>query len=614
MKSMMELIEKRCTEKNHPLEIILCTGSRLLTGVEELKKTGKWDKIQHYRRTFMAEDWLRYFTTVSSWHYMYFKSNDYLEKDNRKLIDAGCRISESHATLIPESHVQTLQEVETITSYLKAQAKHDNVEKSKYIHLTQNLQCGNWVVKPKAISLQMLATFIGGADGVDLYYFPMGYDGTYWHEAAKANSKIAMFEDFVMSGTQNNKAVTALPLTKLFNSSEADYGQRLAIRSFEKDGKLLIALCNFDYLDEAPVKLNISRPNGNYTLTAPWLKNRFRTKKSSLLSAEELKNIELVIPPMTVRFIVCSANADNNNDFIDIYLEGIEKNIPQLNAKFEQRLKDIENILNSANSKEKEAFNTKNFESVNSGSFKTALKNKNGKHVLEINAGSTKIDIVPEEGAVITQWIVDNKDQVNGKICLNRLYLPRLKDDNINGTFQLKSQGLKNNDLDVVFEHTSSDITIRKKFSFEPEGKSFRVNCDIINQSKGYQTIGFWYWNTFTGGMWKNKPQMRLGDKLFADKKYVNSTIFYEVSKAPLVKNLLTGVDYENNEGQTKFALEGSEGTIILTSESSDVAGFLTWEVSKEKFSTLELLFKAKSLKPGQALSFPLTYKYNKPK
>lgn len=346
MKSMMELIKKRCAEKHHPLEIMLCTGSQLLTNVDNLKKTGQWPKIQHYRRTFMAEDWLKYFKAVSSWYYMYFKSNDYLDKDSKKLIDAGCRLSESHSKLIPVSHIKTLEEVENITSYLKQQSKLDNVKKQKYIHLTQNLQCGNWVVKPEAISLQMLAAFIGGADGVDLYYFPMGYDGAYWREAVKANSKIAMFEDFVMSGKRNDKAVSALPLTKLFKSKETACNKRLAIRCFEKNDKLLIAICNFDYLDAAPVELNISRPNAKYTLSAPWLKQRFRTKKSELLNAEELKNVKLVIPSMTIRFILCSKGKDKNN-FKDVYLEDIKLNITQLDAEFEQRLRNIERITAS---------------------------------------------------------------------------------------------------------------------------------------------------------------------------------------------------------------------------------------------------------------------------
>ncbi len=419
MKSMMELVKTRCKEKKYQLDIMLCTGPQLLTGVKELKRTGKWEEIQHYRRTFMAEDWLKYFNQVSSWYYMFFKSDDYLDKDSRKLIDAGLRLSESHATLQPVSHFKTLQEVELITSYLKQQSRRDNVKRRKYIHLTQNLQCGNWVVKPKAISLQMLASFIGGADGVDLYYFPAGYDGSYWREAVKANSKIAMFEDLVMNGRKNSKVASALPLTKLFNSSIGDYNKRLTVRAFEKDGKILIAICNFDYLDAAPVKLKISRPNGKYALTAPWITRRFRTKKSAWLTAQELQNIQLVIPPMTIRFILCTPeNAYTSKQFKPVYLEDIKKTIPLLDAKFKQRLKDTGSILNSISSKKKVVFSTKNFKSLNSKAFNTALKKEGGTYVLKINAGKTKFNIVPEQGAVITQWIVDNKNQVNEKLCL----------------------------------------------------------------------------------------------------------------------------------------------------------------------------------------------------
>jgi Carbohydrate binding domain len=613
MKSMMELVEKRCKEKNHKLDVMLCTGPQLLTGVEELKRKGKWAKIQHYRRTFMAEDWLKHFTSVSSWYYMFFKSDDYLDKDNRKLIDAGCRLSESNATLSPVSHVKTLQEVETITSYIKEQSRRDNVAKTKYIHLSQNLQCGNWIVKPEEIRLQMLATFVGGADGVDLYYFPQGYDGSYWREAVKANSKIAMFEDFVMPGKKNDKVVSALPLTKLFNSKIADYNKRLAVRTFEKDGKLLIALCNFDYLDAAPVKLNISRPSGKYALSAPWLKRSFRTKKSALLSARELRNIELVIPAMTLRFILCSPTETNNN-LEPVYLEDIKKNISILDAKFKLRLKNTGSMLNSINNKKKVVFNTKNFKAVDSKIFKTALKKEGESYVLKINAGNTKFNIVPEEGAVITQWIVDNKNQINEKLCLNRLYLPKLKDNNINGTFQLKSQKIKNKALVLVFEHRFSKklkgIIMRKTFYFAPDGTSFKVNCDIINNSTDIQNIGFWYWNAFSAGMWKNNPLIHIGKKTFTDKKYAKSTTFYKTQKAPMVKNLLGSIDNEEVGDQKDIDLKSSVGNIILSSDSTDIAGFLNWAVNKKKFNTLELIFKSKVLKPNQTVSYPLIYKY----
>lgn len=238
------------------------------------------------------------------------------------------------------------------------------------------------------------------------------------------------------------------------------------------------------------------------------------------------------------------------------------------------------------------------------------MKKEGGKYVFEINAGSSKFSIIPEEGAVITQWSVDNKNQVNGKICLNRLYLPKLKSSYIDGTFQLKSQLLENKSLKIIFEHNLSGLNIIKSFSFAPDGKSFKVNCDIINKSKDIQTVGFWYWNTFTAGMWKNKPYLQTGSKLLKDKKYINSTIFYETSKAPMVKNLLSGVDYENNKGQKTFALKSSNGTVVLSSKSPDTAGFLTWVVSKKKFSTLELLFKAKSLRTGEKASYPLVYEY----
>ncbi len=197
---------------------------------------------------------------------------------------------------------------------------------------------------------------------------------------------------------------------------------------------------------------------------------------------------------------------------------------------------------------------------------------------------------------------------------LNRLYLPKLKDNNIDGTFQLKSQKIKNKALVLIFEYKFSKklkgIIIRKTFSFAPDGASFKVNCDIINNSPEIQTIGFWYWNTFTAGMWKNNPQIHIGGKSFTDRKYANSTTFYKTQKAPMVKNLLGSIDNEEVGDQKDIDLKSYAGNMILSSDSTDIAGFLNWAVNKKKFNTLELIFKAKVLKPNQTVSYPLIYKY----
>ena len=304
---------------------------------------------------------------------------------------------------------------------------------------------------------------------------------------------------------------------------------------------------------------------------------------------------------MTIRFILCSKNTPGK-ELKPVYLENIKKDIPKLDADFKKRQKNIENILNAVNNNPKEVFNEKNFKAINSGVFKTTLKNNK----IAVTVGETKFSVLPEEGAVITQWLINNKNQVNGKICLNRFYLPKRKNYNITGTFQLKSQKVKNKRLNMVFENSFENINIRKTFSFSPDGKSFKVNCQIKNNSRDFQTIGFWYWNTFTAGMWENNPQLQASAKSFK----INSTVFYKSGKAPMVKNILGSVEYKDSKGLKNIALESSNGIISLSTESPDVAGFLSWAVRKQKFSTLELLFKAKVLKPGQNISYPLNYKY----
>lgn len=105
MKALMEIIRQRSGELNHPLEIIICTGAAFF------RSPGSIDSEKEYRRTFMTEQWMKHFNTVSSWYYLYFNSTDYLDPKQRTLIDAGFRIPETNV-LQPSSHFTTLSEVE----------------------------------------------------------------------------------------------------------------------------------------------------------------------------------------------------------------------------------------------------------------------------------------------------------------------------------------------------------------------------------------------------------------------------------------------------------------------------------------------------------------------
>ena len=242
MRAMMEIIEARCKEQSHPLEIIICTGNLFFRPSESNEQLGKGATKQErrrqvYRRSFDTSCWLPAFPTVSSWFYRFFNSDDYLDPDLRQLIDAGYRYHESaRKSVEPRSHLETLTRVETMMGYLREQEQQLGIDRRRYVHLTQNLQVNNWVVKPRAIGMQMMAAFLGGADGVDLYYFPAGYDGSYWRSAVETNGQIARFESFVREGRRIHKGIEAQCLSDMRKSKRGDESHRLAVWAFQKEG------------------------------------------------------------------------------------------------------------------------------------------------------------------------------------------------------------------------------------------------------------------------------------------------------------------------------------------------------------------------------------------
>jgi hypothetical protein len=312
-----------------------------------------------------------------------------------------------------------------------------------------------------------------------------------------------------------------------------------------------------------------------------------------------------------------------NEKFKPIYLGKInlaaDKQIPALDTKFRQRTKQSRALLKQLTGTQAETpFNATAFSKLNSGAFKTVLDKEADKYRLNITAGAAKITIAPESGAVITHWIVDGKDvvkQPSGKIGFSRFYLPRRASNDVSNSFQLKSQTITDGQLKIVFEHhfagKLASFTLRKSYLFAPNGTSFKLKCTIINSSIDSQMIGFWIWNSFSAGAWEYSPQLRTGDgTLLAGKN--NATVFYQTREAPQVKELLKKVDYKNLLGAKTIIQQSSAGAVVISSNADDIAGVLSWAVSKKKFNTLELLFVSKLLKPNQQVEYQVEYKYIK--
>jgi carbohydrate binding protein with CBM4/9 domain len=610
MKSMMELIKKRSEELNYPLDVDLCTGSVFYLPFDAKHKYFK------YRKTFMTELWLENFDTVSSWLYLYFKSDDYKDKNLKKLIDLGCRVPEGDA-LTPKSHAKTLTLVEDMVAYIKKQSLKNKRKPPRYIHLTQNIQCRNWTVTPQEFAIQIMASFLGGADGVGLYFFPLGYDGEYWRLAALANAKIAKFEDLVMNGQKVND-VKVEPLTELFNSKEADFKQRLQVRTFSKGGKLLVAICNFDYLARAPVKLKIKVPDGKYALSAPWTKQTYVLNGKDLLSHDDLSNVSLLVKPMTVRFLLLSPWGKQVKYSKKINLNDIQRQIksliPVLNKEFIEREKAIKRTLKTIQEGEKQELKSAvGFKPLNSNGFKTSLVKERGAWVYQVKSAKNELNIAPEAGATVTSWNVGDK-QIAGKICYDRFYMPKGYSNGLDKQiYELKSQKIKNKALEVCFvkkitKGNLKGLVLQKKFVINSSAKTIQLKYNLTNNSESPVTIGFWVWNLFEQSEWKFKPELTIG-KVKSDTKQLEQVTYYEKLKVPAIFNILRKFKHLPIKSSTVL-LNSTRGSVTIKTDSAKLAGFLAWSLGKESRTTLETMLVPEVLAKGASTSIKLKYQY----
>ncbi|MFA6103340.1 MAG: hypothetical protein WCV67_18835 [Victivallaceae bacterium] len=617
MKALMEIIRKRGEELNHPLETILCTGSAFF------REPGSIESEREYRRTFMTEQWMKYFNTVSSWYYLYFNSDDYLDARQKKLIDAGCRIPETNI-LQPSSHFTTLREVEQTMEFIRGQCAADGRATARYIHLSQNLQCDKWVVTPSEIRIQMLAAFLGGADGIDLYYFPQGYDGEYWRNAAGANAEIAMFEDFVCKGKKLNSNAAITPLTALFKSSEHDFSRRLAVRTFEKDGRILAAVCNFDFNSSAPAELSLTLPeNQKYVLTAPYEKEYYRGPSNPWLTAAGLRNIPVLIPPLSVKFLVIEPWQDGKDYGSAVDLNKLrqenEKLIPQLDRRFREQQKEVDKIQREIKGESQEAFSSAaKFKPLTDGGFKTELKEQDGKYLLTVATVSQQITITPENGAIISQWQAGDKTMIspgNGSQMFgkDKFYSPAGYEGGIAGTYQLESQSINGGNLNLVFRKDLAKgalkgLTIYKTFIIANDKPDLTLSYRFVNNGREAFTAGFWSGNISEISNWKYKPEMQTGSRQFSAADLMATTYCRNGSSGiTAIEGLLKQVKTEEIKADSAI-LSSAAGKVKISTAADRLAGILFWAMGKQETDTLEFFFIPQTMKPGAEMQIRLNY------
>ncbi|MCK5804927.1 MAG: hypothetical protein KAI66_18970 [Lentisphaeria bacterium] len=339
MAVLHELVREYGRKRGRKIELILCTGPDLLA------ETGE----NTYFSCFGGAGPLKVFEVPSSWKYVRFDCRELKDPRKRRLIELGWRRDTNrHYGWKPESHRETLDTVEKITRFIRVVTACEKLPKKPYIHLPQNKQSGTWVVWPKAIELQMLAAFIGGADGLNLYFFPQGYDGRYWKSATAANDQIALYEDYLLDGARLEQGFSLTPRTARLQHK--DYEKNLTWRAFKHEGKTLLALCNFDPVDPAVFDLSCTGlAKGTYALHDPWRREVLCRSKNQGFSTGDLEKLTLELAPMTIRFFLLEPWRPGRDYGRAVSLSDLkakaEEKIPALNQSFAAILVEIDELL-----------------------------------------------------------------------------------------------------------------------------------------------------------------------------------------------------------------------------------------------------------------------------
>ncbi|MDZ4199091.1 MAG: hypothetical protein U1E27_07390, partial [Kiritimatiellia bacterium] len=411
---------------------------------------------------------VEYLDVASSWHYTHI---DYFEyADKRELYDLGLRRGDV-APLDRMDYSPNFYRTERRVAWVTQTRALKGRGPIPYYHLTQNNHLTSKVVLPDEIEHQILASFAAGASGVNMYYFPMGYDSRYWHSAARAFNRIATYEDFVLKGEKVD-VCTVTPLSKTYrNDALAERSgiegeaYSYAARAYSLDGRLLIALCNFSLRDDVVLHVAISgEPSGKVALHDPHQGTHYSYLGQAYLPAEKWQSgIVFRLPKKTIQFYVVESHDPQSTYGRALDLAQSEKkateSIRELNRVFDQRENRLKALLEGASASA--VFNAEDVEPFSEGEISAQMIALDGAPVYQVKTSVQEIRIDPSDGAVIRSWRSGSDDLVlrrdtEGGFCRDRFWLPAgcANLAELSGMYRFARHALEGQEWKVTFTQT----------------------------------------------------------------------------------------------------------------------------------------------------------------
>lgn len=621
MKTINDIVRAKSRQVGRRIDFIPCVASMLLSDIHQ--------GMQHeeFARCFSGVEWLPYVDIVSGWKYVSVDHKKFVDPRIRTLWDLGARRFELGPMDHRATHVHTLLTVEKHIDFIARTLHKAGREPIPYLHLIQAAQVDSWIVKPRAIGLQMLATFIGGADGVSLYFFPRGYDGRYWRSAAAANDLIARYEDFVLDGKRVSDDFKMKPITALHQHQ--DFQQNLTLRAFEYQGRTLIALCNFDFLGDAVFKLRF--PNvvpGNYVLHMPHREEVFTLNGSVTLNEQALREITLALPPMTIEFMVLEPYVPGR-----VYGRAIDlaasatialQRVPELDSAFKARWKALQEAMHPPVAKI-EKFERPKVAPIRQGNIVGEFVEINGDIRYRAVVGDNEVLIDPTTGAIVRSWkyggtqLVQEVKGAEG-LARDRFYHPAGSMDlpELVGPYRFVSHRATADTLEVTFERSLqhgplAGIVIRKTFVVGNNG--FEVRYRITNTGSEGLSVGFWTKNMLAAldNSINAKPILRFGAQEIDD--FQGRISFFRVKGADVSKGYqailrrFVGLDGQEVMVPTSTVyVQGISPTVRVSVEGDILYGYYMWGSASSRIMTLEAVFKPRWLGPMETMDVSIRY------
>jgi len=626
MRVLHDIFREKSKETGKNISFIAAVGPNTLDYYQKGKEFWK------YTGAFGGEKYLKEFDVISSWYYLFMNYNS---ADNRKkaLWKLGYRSGELADKVENLTNADTLKVVEEKVAFIKNVREKNGQKTIPYIHLTQNHQCSTWVVDPASIGHQMLASFIGGASGVGLYYFPRGYDGRYWASAANANDMIAFYEDYVFKGKKLSSGFSIFPETELFKHK--NYANNLTLRAFEYNGKTLLALCNFDFIDNAFFSLNCENlPEGDYVLHDPYQKQYYCNEAGKGISSENLKRLLLEIPAESISFLVLEPYSDKTDYEKPVLLSEVKKKaermIPELNKKFENRLSEIKKLLDDSGEKI-QAFNDKDVTTIKENNFSAGIEDFNETKCYKISAPSQTLFINPSFGATVSSWNVNGKEMVFqkknvGVLCKDRFYIPReyMSSQELSGVYRFVRHSVKGDFFEAEFEHKIisgplPDFIINKKFIVDNKNNSFKVKYKISNGQNESRTIGLWVFNCPEVLSKENNsmPDISIENKKMKNFRSTEALLKLQgKSIAAGFENQIKGLLHPGiglqQINSPDAELNGQNMKLSITPDKNSFYGYYTWSSVQSKLITFEIIFSPSIVKASDAWETEINYMANR--